>query len=78
MLIVEVELPIKGSKEEIDKMLLKNGFEEFYKVLTISTYYKLKEDKDLTETDLKEVVNTLEQNMNLNLRSDAFIFKASC
>ena len=29
MLIVEVELPIKGSKEEIDKMLLKNGFEEF-------------------------------------------------
>ena len=53
MLIVEVELPIKGSKEEIDKMLLKNGFEEFYKVLTISTYYKLKEDKDLTHGTLK-------------------------
>ena len=37
MSIVEVELPIKGNKEDIDKILLNNGFEEFYKVITIST-----------------------------------------
>jgi len=53
MLIVEVELPIKGNKEDIDKMLLNKGFEEFYKVLTISSYYKLKEDNDLTHSTLK-------------------------
>ena len=53
MLIVEVELPIKGNKEEIDKMLLNKGFEEFYKVITISSYYKLKEDNDLNHSTLK-------------------------
>ena len=53
MLIVEVELPIKGNKEKIDKMLLNNGFEEFYKVITISSYYKLKEDNDLNHSTLK-------------------------
>lgn len=53
MLIVEVELPIKGNKEDIDKILLNNGFEEFYKVLTITDYYKLKEDNDLTHSTLK-------------------------
>lgn len=39
MIIEEIELPIKGKKEEIDKMLLENGFEEFFKVLTITSYY---------------------------------------
>lgn len=53
MSIVEVELPIKGNKEDIDKMLLNNGFEEFYKVITISSYYKLKEDNDLNHSTLK-------------------------
>ena len=53
MLIVEVELPIKGNKEDIDKKLLSNGFEEFYKVLTITNYYKLKEDNDLNHSTLK-------------------------
>ena len=53
MPIVEIELPIKGDKEEIDKMLLNKGFEEFYKVLTITSYYKLKEDNDLTHATLK-------------------------
>lgn len=53
MAIVEVELPIKGKKEDIDKMLLNNGFEEFYKVITISSYYKLKGDNDLNHSTLK-------------------------
>ena len=53
MSIVEVELPIKGNKEDIDKILLNNGFEEFYKVITISSYYKLKEDNDLNHSTLK-------------------------
>lgn len=53
MLVVEVELPIKGNKDDIDKMLLNNGFEEFYKVITISSYYKLKEDNDMSHSTLK-------------------------
>lgn len=53
MSIVEVELPIKGNKEDIDKNLLNNDFEEFYKVLTITSYYKLKEDNDLNHKTLK-------------------------
>ena len=39
MIIEEIELPIKGSKEEIEKKLLENGFMVFYKVLTITSYY---------------------------------------
>lgn len=39
MIIEEIELPIKGTKEDIDKMLLGKGFEEFFKVLTITSYY---------------------------------------
>ena len=39
MIIEEIELPIEGKKEDIDKMLLENGFEEFFKVLTITSYY---------------------------------------
>lgn len=53
MPIVEIELPIKGNKDEIDKMLKNKGFEEFYKVLTITSYYKLKKDHDLTHNTLK-------------------------
>lgn len=39
MIIEEIELPIKGKKEDIEKILLENNFENFYKVLTISSYY---------------------------------------
>ena len=39
MNIEEIELPIKGTKDNIEKILLKNGFEVFYKVLTITSYY---------------------------------------
>ena len=39
MIIEEIELPIKGNKEDIEKMLLTNGFQIFYKVLTITNYY---------------------------------------
>ena len=39
MIIEEIELPIKGKKEDIDKMLLEKGFEVFFKVLTITSYY---------------------------------------
>lgn len=53
MSIVEVEIPIKGNKQDIDKMLLNNGFEEFYKVITISSYYKLKKDNDFNHSTLK-------------------------
>ena len=38
MIIEEIELPIKGTLEEIDSQLLSNGFEVFYKVLTITSY----------------------------------------
>ena len=39
MIIEEIELPIKGKKEEIEEILLTNGFQVFYKVLTITNYY---------------------------------------
>ena len=39
MIIEEIELPIKGKKEDIEKILIENNFEIFYKVLTISNYY---------------------------------------
>ena len=39
MIIEEIELPIKGNKEDIEKMLLAKGFEIFYKILTITNYY---------------------------------------
>lgn len=52
-MVVEIELPIKGNKEEIDKLLLNNGFEEFFKVITITSYYKLKTDNDLNHDTLK-------------------------
>ena len=53
MPIVEIELPIKGKKEDIDKLLLSNGFEEFHKVITITSYYKLKNDDDMNHDTLK-------------------------
>ena len=39
MVIEEIELPIEGNKDDIEKILLKNNFEIFYKVLTITNYY---------------------------------------
>ena len=39
MIIEEIELPIKGRKEENEKRLISNGFQIFYKVLTITSYY---------------------------------------
>lgn len=39
MSIEEIELPIKGNKEDIQKRLLTNGFQIFYKVITITNYY---------------------------------------
>ncbi len=39
MIIEEIELPIKGNKEEIEEILLANSFQIFYKVLTITSYY---------------------------------------
>ena len=39
MIIEEIELPTKGNKEDIEKMLLTNDFQIFYKVLTITNYY---------------------------------------
>lgn len=53
MAVVEIELPIKGNKEDIDKLLLNSGFEEFHKVITITSYYKLKNDKDMNHNTLK-------------------------
>lgn len=52
-MIVEIELPIKGNKEDIDKLLLNNGFEEFFKVITITSYYKLTNDYDMNHKTLK-------------------------
>ncbi len=53
MAVVEIELPIKGNKDDIDKLLLNSGFEEFHKVITITSYYKLKNDNDMNHNTLK-------------------------
>lgn len=53
MAVVEIELPIKGNKDDIDKLLLNNGFEVFHKVITITSYYKLKNDNDMNHYTLK-------------------------
>lgn len=53
MAVVEIELPIKGNKEDIDKLLLNSGFEEFHKIITITSYYKLKNDNDMNHNTLK-------------------------
>ena len=54
MNIEEIELPIKGSKDEIEKKLLENGFEIFYKVLTITSYYLPKNESTHNHKILKE------------------------
>lgn len=54
MIIEEIELPIKGKKEDIEKVLLANGFEIFFKVLTITSYY-------LPEKESLENHNTLKE-----------------
>ena len=53
MAVVENKLPIKGNKDDIDKLLLNNGFEVFHKVITITSYYKLKNDNDMNHYTLK-------------------------
>lgn len=54
MNIEEIELPIKGAKEDIEKILLENGFEIFYKVLTITSYYLPKNESTQNHKTLKE------------------------
>lgn len=54
MNIEEIEIPIKGTKEDIEKTLFKNGFEIFYKVLTITSYYVLKNESIYNHKTLKE------------------------
>jgi len=54
MPIVEIELPIKGDLDKINKQLLEQGFEVFYKVLTISDYYLPINDNDMEHSTLKE------------------------
>lgn len=54
MNIEEIELPIKGTKEDIEKILLENGFEIFYKVLTITSYYLPKNESTQNHKTLKE------------------------
>lgn len=54
MNIEEIELPIKGTKEDIEKILLENGFEIFFKVLTISSYYLPQNESTENHKTLKE------------------------
>lgn len=54
MIIEEIELPIKGTLEEIDNRLLSNGFEVFYKVLTITSYYLPENETTENHSTLKE------------------------
>lgn len=54
MNIEEIEIPIKGTKEDVEKILLKNGFEIFYKVLTITSYYVSKNESIYNHKTLKE------------------------
>lgn len=54
MIIEEIELPISGNKDDIEKMLLDNKFEIFYKVLTISDYYLPINEDDSNHKTLKE------------------------
>ena len=60
MIIEEIELPIKGKKEDIEKVLLANGFEIFFKVLTITSYY-------LPENESLENHNTLKDHIKKEL-----------
>jgi len=39
MNVIEIEVPIKGTKYDIENKLLSQDFKVFYKVLTISDYY---------------------------------------
>ena len=39
MKVIEIEVPIKGTKYDIEDKLLSQDFKVFYKVLTISDYY---------------------------------------
>ena len=54
MIIEEIELQISGNKDDIEKMLLDNKFEIFYKVLTISDYYLPINEDDSNHKTLKE------------------------
>lgn len=54
MEIAEIQVEIKGNKEEIEKLLLKQNFEIFYKVLTITDYFLPINDNNLEHSTLKE------------------------
>lgn len=54
MNIEEIELPIKGTKDDIEKILLKNGFEVLYKVITITSYYLPEHESTQNHKTLKE------------------------
>lgn len=54
MIIEEIEIPIKGTFEEIEDKLLVNGFEVFYKVLTITSYYLPENETTENHSTLKE------------------------
>lgn len=54
MIVEEIEMPIKGTLEEIENKLLLNGFEVFYKVLTITSYYLPENETTEEHATLKE------------------------
>ena len=54
MSIEEIELPIKGNKEDIEKRLLTNSFQIFYKVITITNYYLPINESSKNHDTLKE------------------------
>ena len=54
MSIEEIELPIKGNKEDIEKRLLTNNFQIFYKVITITNYYLPINESSKNHDTLKE------------------------
>lgn len=54
MIIEEIEIPIKGTLEEIENKLLLNGFEVFYKVMTITCYYLPENETTENHLTLKE------------------------
>lgn len=54
MEIAEIQVEIKGNKEEIEKLLLKQNFEVFYKVLTITDYFLPINDNNLEHSTLKD------------------------
>ena len=54
MIVEEIEIPINGNKNDIERTLLNNNFVIFYKVLTISDYYLPINEEVLNHYKLKE------------------------